>query len=294
MTSADLTLIVKSVTPVVREFYAAQVASLKAEMEVQRAVFAKEIDAFSVLVADLEARVAAAESRVLVPGPMGPAGPEGPAGLNGKDGQDGRHGIDGVDGKNGIDGKDGRDGAPGEKGLDGKNGIDGKDGLQGEKGMDGRHGIDGKDGRDGLPGVPGRTGEKGIDGRDGIDGKHGLAGLNGKDGSPGRDGKDGKDGFGFDQADLTFDERKGFALKFTRGDRAQAFPIPIPFHAGTWEAGRSYPKGAMVTVRGSSFVALRETQARPDENDASARDWKLAVKRGKDGKDGKDGKSGDE
>lgn len=110
--------------------------------------------------------------------------------------------------------------------------------------------------------------------------------ANGKDG---RDGLDGNDGLGFDDLSLVFDDAKGYRLRFKRAEVEREFPIAVPFHTGIWQPGRSYVKGAGVTVKGSTFIALEETHgARPEESKV----WRLSAKRGADGKDGKDGRPG--
>ncbi len=104
MTPDDLALIVKSTTPVIREFMAAQVQPLLAK------------------IATLEAQLAEANAKAMIPGP---------AGERGADGRDGQDGKDGKDAREPIDGKDGAPGPPGPKGADGLNGADGKDGRDG-------------------------------------------------------------------------------------------------------------------------------------------------------------------
>lgn len=149
--------------------------------------------------------------------------------------------------------------------------------------------VVGKPGRDGLPGVPGRSG---LDGKDGLDGKHGAMGPAGKDGRDGKDGANGKDGFGFEHLDLAFDEDKGCILEFRRGDEVKAFALPQPFDAGVWKAGRLYPKGACVTMRGHYWIALRQTQARPGDETPESKSWRMCVRAGQDGKPGRDGRNG--
>jgi len=65
--------------------------------------------------------------------------------------------------------------------------------------------------------------------------------------------------------------------------------VPLPFDAGVWQPGRVYPKGAGVTVKGAWWIAQKDTSERPGDS----RDYRLAVKGGRDGKDGKDGKDGE-
>lgn len=247
-------------------------------------------------------------------GEMGPAGADGAPGLNGKDGRDG---LDGKDGAPGLAGKDGRDGLDGKAGADGQKGADGRDGLNGKDGLgvmgtlvdrdghlvvtlsdgqtkdvgrvtgqDGAPGLNGKDGAPGLNGKDGAPGANGKDGAPGLDGKDGAPGLDGKDG---KDGLDGKDGVSLENAELVFLEEKGWMLRLTGGGHIQEAPIPVPFDAGVYQAGRSYPAGACVTFKGSLFIATRDTSGPPEDPKGG---WRLAVKRGKDGKDGMNGRDG--
>jgi len=113
------------------------------------AVVRAENDALRSEVAALVERVAAAESRAMVPGPQGA---QGEPGADGKDGADGRDGVDGINGKDGLNGRDG---------------VDGKDGLPGSEGPAGRDGVDGINGKDGADGLNGKDGADGINGKDG-------------------------------------------------------------------------------------------------------------------------------
>ena len=56
---------------------------------------------------------------------------------------------------------------------------------------------------------------------------------------------------------------------------------PFLNEAGTWEAGKAYGTGMVVTDHGSAWVCKAPTCQRPGESDA----WRLLVKRGRDGKD---------
>jgi integrin beta 3 len=324
MTASDLADVMKGIAPVIKEFQATSIAQLKAE-------WATERQAFMDLIAGLESRLALAEARPLLAGPKGEKGDRGDTGDPGRDGltvkgdkgdpgdpgvaglsvqgERGDQGDPGLNGKDGLNGRDGMDGAHGQKGADGISvthallDADGhlvltlSDGsrkavgpIVGKAGQDGLNGKDGAPGRDGLPGVPGRPGE----GRDGIDGKPGAPGLHGKAGQDGVNGKDGADGLGFDDLDLNFDTQAGWLLRFHRGQKFKVFPLPIPFDAGVWQAGKDYPAGAGVTFKGAYWIAQKATKVRPGDDTAPSRDWRLAVKRGEDGRPGKDGKDGGE
>jgi integrin beta 3 len=119
-----------------------------------------------------------------------------------------------------------------------------------------------------------------------------VNGINGQDGAAGLNGKDGADGLGFDDADLVFAESTGYTLRLAQGERVKEWPIPIPFDAGVWQAGRTYPKGACVTRQGGLWTAQDATSARPGDEGAASRAWRLSVKGGKDGKPGPPGRDG--
>lgn len=109
----------------------------------------------------------------------------------------------------------------------------------------------------------------------------------------GVNGINGKDGLGFEDLGLEFDEQKGLQLVFARGVQRKALDLPVPFYTGVWTAGRLYPKAAMVTVKGALYIALEPTRTRPEDGSAeSARAWRLAVKGGRDGKNGTNGVDG--
>jgi hypothetical protein len=90
--------------------------------------------------------------------------------------------------------------------------------------------------------------------------------------------KDGNDGVGFDDLDVV-DVDGEFFLRFTRGEVVKDFILPVQPYRGVWTEGK-YPKGASVTFGGSSWIAERATDAKPDTKDCG---WRLAVKRGRDG-----------
>lgn len=216
---------------------------------------------------------------------------------------------DGIDGANGADGKDGRDGIDGR---DGSNGIDGKDGKDGASGIDGKDGSPGADGRDG------------IDGKDGIQGKDGADGINGKDGADGTSvtvedllpvlksmqsewaldfekraqdvlqkaidrmprPKDGADGLSLEDFEVSMNGRT-MKLALVRGDIRKEFEInlAIPMYREIWKSGETYQPGDFVTYDGSVWACLKTTKGKPGEY---TKDWRLAVKRGRNGKSAKD------
>ena len=100
-------------------------------------------------------------------------------------------------------------------------------------------------------------------------------------------GKDGADGMTLDDADVLC-ESDGWVLRLSAGGRTKDFPLAVPFDAGPWEAGCTYPKAAGVSWEGGYWIAKRQTSDQPGQGDA----WRLAVRRGNRGKDGPRGKDG--
>lgn len=239
-------------------------------------------------------------------------GERGDAGLNGKDGADGEVGPIGPAGKDAdfdrvaikaaaivadqintatveenLKAHIEQELASWPKPQDGKDGADGKDG---EPGLDGDDGIDGVDAAPGEPGPKGDTGEPGIPGRDGRDGVPGPEGQKGIDGKDGEDGKDGKDGFSLTDLKAESDGERTVTLVFEDETLRKEIPITFPFvlDRGVYKAGETYAHGDGVTFGGSFFIAQTETKEQPEKS----KDWRLAVKRGRDGKDGSVGPAG--
>ena len=97
----------------------------------------------------------------------------------------------------------------------------------------------------------------------------------------GEKGADGADGLGINNAAMTFDETKGYALVMSNGERSFEMRLPQGWDAGVWRQGRQYPKGCNVTFKGDRWTAQVDTFNRPGDTP----DWRLAVRRGRDGKD---------
>ncbi len=98
--------------------------------------------------------------------------------------------------------------------------------------------------------------------------------------TPGPQGPAGRDGFGFDDLDMVETE-KGVFLRFTRGDMVKEFRLPIIIDRGVFKEGSIYLKGDGVTWGGHYWFAQCETTEKPD----TGKDWRMAVRRGRDGKD---------
>ena len=101
----------------------------------------------------------------------------------------------------------------------------------------------------------------------------------------GKDGEPGRDGFGLDEFDASLlEDGRTVVLSFARGDIEERYELhfPVVIDRGVFKDGASYLVGDGVTWGGSYWIAQKNTEAKPGEN----RDWRLAVKRGRDGKDG--------
>jgi hypothetical protein len=111
-----------------------------------------------------------------------------------------------------------------------------------------------------------------------------VVGRDGKDGAP---GKDGADGLGFEDMDEFLDEDgRTVVRRYSNGDVVKEFrhTFRVPLDAGIWKEGQRYNKGDGVTYGGSWWIAQKdEPQGRPDSGN---KDFRLAVKKGRDGKDG--------
>ena len=80
---------------------------------------------------------------------------------------------------------------------------------------------------------------------------------------------------------MKHDGERLFTFRFVRGDQSKEFSFVIPavIYRGIYKSG-TYQAGDSVTYAGSTFIAKRETQAKPETED-----WQLSSKRGRDGKD---------
>jgi len=84
---------------------------------------------------------------------------------------------------------------------------------------------------------------------------------------------------------LEFDGERTVTLAFVRGElrKAFTFEMPVVLDKGVWRETDVYRRGDGVTWRGSYWIAQTDTKTKPDE---VTRDWRLAVKRGRDGRHG--------
>jgi hypothetical protein len=96
--------------------------------------------------------------------------------------------------------------------------------------------------------------------------------------------RDGKDGIGFDDFSWEFDgERTLRALSRVNGEeREHKFILPIVIDQGVYKDGQDYARGDGVTWGGSFWISqVEKPKGKPGQFN---KDWRLAVKRGRDGK----------
>lgn len=152
----------------------------------------------------------------------------------------------------------------------------------------------------GAPGRDGSPGERGMDGKDGI----GLAGfLIDRDGAlqatttngevknlgpvVGRDGKDGADGIGLDDFTLEYlPESHEVMMRAAIGTRVKELRYPAGGirPGGYWRDGVKVKAGQAWTYEGSLFIAVRDTDSKPE---AASADWVIGARKGRDGDDRK-------
>jgi hypothetical protein len=160
----------------------------------------------------------------------------------------------------------------GPRGEKGEPGEPGKPGDPGEKGDEGEPGV-------GLAGfVINRAGE--LVATDTRGTAHNLGVIVGKDGAPGRDGSDLTD------VDFEYDGERTVSVKH-RGTVVRSWRLPVVIDRGYWREGMTCAAGDGVTERGSWWIALRDTTAKPCAENRE--DWRLGARKGRDGRDGRDG-----
>jgi len=165
---------------------------------------------------------------------------------------------DGEPGRPGDKGEPGPEGKPGEKGEPGERGEPGPEGKPGEKGEPGERGEPGPEGKPGEKGEPGERGDPGPEGKPGEKGEPGERGEPGPEGNRGEKGEPGQGG--------------------NPGPEGKAGKLPI---VADW-ADRVHYDGDVVSHRGSTYQALRDTGREPPHAD-----WQLVAAGGRDGADGR-------
>ena len=71
-----------------------------------------------------------------------------------------------------------------------------------------------------------------------------------------------------------------YAVKTSGATSKVTASYPVQIHRGIFQPDTGYEQGDCVTFGGSTWLATRETSARPETDDS----WRLVVKRGRDGK----------
>lgn len=86
---------------------------------------------------------------------------------------------------------------------------------------------------------------------------------------------------------------RNFTIKTTVGDARpveQTFTIPCVLDRGVYKADNDYFQGDATTFGGSLWVAQADN---PEGKPGASKDWRLAVKHGRNGRDGENGEKGD-
>jgi hypothetical protein len=96
-------------------------------------------------------------------------------------------------------------------------------------------------------------------------------------------GPAGRDGFGFDDLDVTYDGERTFTFRFSKDGHVKEFPfsVPIVLDRGVFKEGQAYKAGDGVTWGRHYWIAKKDTSDTPEARS----DWRLAVKSGRDGRD---------
>jgi hypothetical protein len=108
-------------------------------------------------------------------------------------------------------------------------------------------------------------------------------------GRDGKDGRDGTDGLSFDafMFDLEQTGDRTWRAKWSDAagkEQIREFRWPIILDRGVYRAETSYGKGDAVSFGGSIWIAQADTSEKPGNG---SKDWRLAVKHGRDGRDGR-------
>jgi hypothetical protein len=83
---------------------------------------------------------------------------------------------------------------------------------------------------------------------------------------------------------ITFDGKQTITLRFKMGEEVEEYSVKtaLPYDAGVYREGEIYPKGALTTFGGRSWIAQRDTSEKPDMTN---KDWRLWSNKGRDGRD---------
>lgn len=103
-----------------------------------------------------------------------------------------------------------------------------------------------------------------------------------------KDGKDGRDAIDVEGFDMSLDGRD-LTVSLKRGDAviaSKSIRVPGFEDRGVYRDTEQYEKGDGVSFGGSFFIAQKDY---PEGKPEQSRDWRLAIKKGRDGKDGRNG-----
>jgi len=83
---------------------------------------------------------------------------------------------------------------------------------------------------------------------------------------------------------VIFDGKQTITFRFKMGEQVEEHSIKtnIPYDAGVYRDGETYPKGALTTFGGRGFIAERDTSEKPD---ITNKDWRIWSNKGRDGRD---------
>lgn len=219
-----------------------------------------------------------------------------------------KHGVDGKDGKDGVDGKDADPVDIKSIALELANNSSIKTVVDlsaaeavGEYFQHNpvKHGIDGKDGANGKDGERGEKGDAGQDGKSitledvsmimetavskamlELERRTNDTITKAIERIPvPKDGKDGRDGVA--PFVTEFDGVRTLTVKNLAGEVVKLHKLAVPVHRGYWRNGMTFEKGDIVTEMGSAWIAVRDTDVRPDIK--AVEDWCILARAGRNG-----------
>jgi hypothetical protein len=91
---------------------------------------------------------------------------------------------------------------------------------------------------------------------------------------------------------VEFDGERRVDFVVTNGEREKRSQVvfPVQIYREIFKEGYAYERGDVVTFGGNQWVALRGTMEKPGNG---CKDWRLAVRAGRDGRDGAKGEKGE-
>jgi hypothetical protein len=100
----------------------------------------------------------------------------------------------------------------------------------------------------------------------------------------GKDGRDGTDALQVSEFAVELVDGRTMVLTLGAGDQRKEARVhlPVVLDRGVFKDGEAYQQGDAVTWAGSLWIAQKDA---PEGKPETSRDWRLAVKRGRDGKE---------